>query len=171
MRFWARLTLDGHLAGFDKCLSRLLMRVGSVPQCHPLDLYSRTSLGTLLDSDTRVHFPKVVRDSLIVAFRAFERLERQSPLGFVRDFTALFPFFEYNIVVARRGDDGYSRVVLGSGSKKGDTSNVDLLDSGLERTVGLGSLVNKGVEVAYDESDGRDVVGREVGQVGVDLSR
>jgi hypothetical protein len=62
-------------------------------------------------------------------------------------------------------------VILGSSSEKGDTSNIDLLNSAGEGTVGLLSLENERVEIADDKSDGRDVVGGQVGEVRVDLSR
>lgn len=61
-------------------------------------------------------------------------------------------------------------MVLGRSSEQRDAANVDLFNGGLEGAVWLGRLKNEGVEVADDERDGRDVVGREVGQVRVDLS-
>jgi hypothetical protein len=60
-------------------------------------------------------------------------------------------------------------VVLGCSSKKGYTSNVDLLDSGSKGAVGLAGLENEGVEVADDEGDWGDGVGSEVGKIGGDV--
>lgn len=61
-------------------------------------------------------------------------------------------------------------MVLGSGTEKGDSSDINLLDSSGERTVGLLSLQDKGVQVADDKRDGGDVVVGKVLEVGRDVS-
>lgn len=60
-------------------------------------------------------------------------------------------------------------MVLGCGTEKGDTSDVDLLDSRSKGAVGLAGLQDEGVEVANDEGNGGDGVGSEIGKVGGDV--
>ena len=140
-----RLTLDGHLALLNKGLSGFLVRVGAVSQGDSLVPNTSSSLGVGSRVSARVHFPKVVGDSFIVSLGAFESLDSETSLGLVRDFAALLPFLEDDVVVGRRGDDRDTGVVLGSSPQKGDTANVNLLNGTGQSAVGLLSLEHEGV--------------------------
>jgi hypothetical protein len=146
------------------------VRVGSVPQRHSLVRYTSSGLGILSGIGTSVHLPEVIRDGLIVSLCALERLDGQTPLGLVRNLAALLPFLENDVVVGRRRDDGDTGVVLGGGSEEGDTTDIDLLNSGSEGAIGLGGLHDEWVEVANHQSDRGDLVGSQVCKVGFDLS-
>lgn len=135
------------------------MRVRTVPQSEPLVPHTGRRLHPLLRVRRGVHLPKVVRNGLVVALGAFERLEREPALRLVRYCALGPPFFEDGRVVGRRRDDRHSRVVLRCSAEKSNTANVDLFDGGGECTVGLAGLENEGVQVADDEGNGGDGVG------------
>jgi hypothetical protein len=61
-------------------------------------------------------------------------------------------------------------VVLGRSSEKGDTSDVNLLDSRGQGAVGFGGLQDERVQVADDEGDWGDRIVGQVFQVGGDVS-
>jgi hypothetical protein len=142
------------------------MRVGSVPQLHPLN----SNRALLLPSQAGVLLPEVVSNRAIVLRSRLERLQSKSPLGLLADLSILLPLGDDGVIVGRGGENGDSGVVLRGGSEEGDASDVDLLDGTGEGAVGLGDLLDEGVEVADDEGDGGDLVGSKVGEVGLDLS-
>lgn len=144
------------------------MRVGSVPQLHPLD--SNAALSVSLSSQRRVLLPEVVSDRSIVLGGHLERLEGQSSLGLLGNLAVGLPLGENGLVVGRGREDRDSSVVLSSSSKKGDSSDVDLLDGSGEGAVGSGDGGLEGVEVADDEGDGGDFVGGEISEIGSDVS-
>jgi hypothetical protein len=75
------------------------------------------------------------------------------------------------VVVLGVGEDDDTVVVLGSGTKKGHSSNVDLLDGlGDGRSGDAGDGLVEGVEVANDNGDGSNLLGLEVGLVRGDVA-
>ena len=62
-------------------------------------------------------------------------------------------------------------MILGSGAEEGDPPDVNLLDGGGEGAVGFRGLEDEGIEVAYDEGDGGDRVGRQFFEIRRDVAR
>jgi hypothetical protein len=81
------------------------------------------------------------------------------------------PLREEFLVVLGVGEDDNSVVVLGSGTEKGYTSDVDFLDGFRDGRRGNASdsLVER-VKVADDDRDGSDLLGEKVGLVGRDVA-
>lgn len=166
----AREDSNGHFTLLDKSLSGLLVRVGTIPQGQPLVPNTSCGLGVLCRIDAGVHLPKVIGNGLIVSLGAFKGLESQTSLGLVRNLSAGLPFLENVVIVGGRGDDGDTSMVLGCSPEERYTTNVNLLDGTCQGTIGLGGLHHKGIEVADDQGDGGDLVGSEIGQVGLNVS-
>ncbi len=91
----------------------------------------------------------------------------------IADFTRGFDFRQHGGVVGRVGNDAYAArciaVIFGRGAHHGGAANVDVLDRLVERHVGLGHGLAKGVEVHHHQVNRRNAVrfhGRQVrGQV------
>jgi hypothetical protein len=141
--------------------------VGAVAELHAL--YTGRALG--LAAERGVLLAEVVGDRSVVVGGLLEGLEREPALRLVADGTLLAPLSEDRLVVGGRREDRDPAVVLGRRPEEGDAANVNLLDRAGERAVGLLRLEHEGVQVAGDDRDGRDRVGREVGQVGRDVAR
>lgn len=91
----------------------------------------------------------------------------------VRDLSlASLPLREELFVVLGVGKDDNAIMVLGSGTEKSDTSDVDFLDGFGDRRRGdaSDSLVER-VEVADDDRDRCDLLGEEIRLVGRDVAR
>ena len=144
------------------------MRVGSVPQLHPL--HSNTALSVPFPTQRRVLLPEVIPNRPIVLSSHLESLERESSLGLLGNLSVGLPLGENGLVVLGGGEDRDSSVVLGGCSKQGDSSDVDFFDGSGEGAVGSGDGCFEGVEVADDEGDGGDGVGGEIGEIGGDVS-
>lgn len=167
----ARENLDRHLALLNESLSGFLVRVGTVPQSEPLVSNTGTCLHVVLNAWRSVDLPEVVADSLVVALGVLKSLDGKTSPGLGRDLPLGLEFSDDGLVVGRRRNNRDTAVVLGSGTEEGDTTDINLLDGTSKGAVMLGGLKNEGVEIADNKSDGRDLVGREVGKVRRNVSR
>lgn len=161
------LTLDGELSLGDKGLSRRLVGVGAVAELHLLDTGRRLGLATELS----VLLAEVVRDGGVVLSGHLKCLEGETPAGLNGDLLLLLELLKHDLVVGGSGDDGDATMVLGRGTEERDTSDVNLLNGAREGAVGGLNGLDERVEVAGDDGDGRDRVGREVCKVGRDVAR
>lgn len=147
-------TLEGQLSLSDICLRRLLVRVRSIPQSHPLHLSDELLRGQLR---ARVLLPEVPADRVIVLCGHLERLQRELAAKRLPDVAlALAPRLEELRIVGGVGEHGNACMVLRGGTEERHTADVDLLDGVGERAVGLGDSRGEGVEIAGDDGDGRD---------------
>jgi hypothetical protein len=151
-------------------LSRLLVGVGSVSQWQSLVSDTGSSLVLLGSVEGGVLLPEVVTDGLVVGRSLLKSLESESSPGRLRNGPFGLDLGDDGVVVGRRADDGGSAVVLGSGTEKGDSSDVNLLDGSSKGTVGLLGLQDERVKVADDKGDGGNVVVGEVLEVGGNVS-
>jgi hypothetical protein len=153
-------TLERQCSLGNKRLRRLLVRVRTVSECHPLhrprQFLSRQLCG-------RVLFPKVTTDGLVVRRRHLEGLERKhTPHTLPHIPVPLLPGFQERRVVPGIGEDGDAVVVLGGGAQERDAADVDLFDCVCEGAGGFGDGFCERVEVADDDGDGRDALCLEV---------
>ena len=146
------------------------MRVGTVPQRQSLVRDTSGSFALLGSVEGRVLFPEVIADGLVVRRGLLKRLQSESASSRLRHGALGLDFRDDGVVVGRGADDGGTAVVFGTGTEKGDTSDINLLDGAGERAVGLLGLEDEGVQVADDEGDGGDVVVGEILEVGRDIS-
>lgn len=99
-------------------------------------------------------------------------LDSHAPPEVLSNLTVtLLPLRKELVVILGVGKDDDTVVVLGGGTKKGHSSNVDLLDGlGDGRGGDTSDGLVEGVEVADDDGDGGDLLSLEVLLVGGDVA-
>jgi len=142
------------------------VRVGTIPEGRPLDSPSEFFR---LEIARSISFPEVSTDSIVILGRHLECLESKFASQRLSDIPlAVLPSAQETIVIGRIGEDGDPLVVLGCGTEKGNTSNVNLFHRVCESAFRFRDGLGERIKVADHDRDGGNRLGFEILFVGRD---
>lgn len=147
-------------------LRRLLVGVGTISQGHSLHITSKL---VRREFGTSILVSEVSADSIIILGGHLECLQCElAAEGLIHISLAVGEGGKEFPVIGRVREDRNTGVILGRGTQKGDSSDVNFLDGISKRAVCFRDSFRKGVEVADDNGDGRNSLRFQVFLVGLD---
>ena len=136
------------------------MRVSTVPQGCPLNSSSKFFR---LEIARSIFLSEVSTNGLVVLCRHLKCLEREFASQRLPNIPlTVLPSLQKVVVIGRIGKDGDPFVILRRSPKKGDPSNINLLDRVCESTSRFCDSFGERIEVANHDRDGRNRLGFEI---------
>lgn len=136
------------------------MRVGTISQGSPLNCSGKLFWVEITGS---VFLPEVSADSIVVFCRHLKCLESKFTPKLLSDVSlTVLPSLQEVIVIGGIGKDGDPFVIFGRGTKKGNATDINLLDRVRKGASRFCDGLSERIEVANHDRDGRNRLSFEI---------